>query len=176
MTTCVETRVTAKKTRQTERSGHMHSKILRRCLRTYLSLNRRIWIRLPASIRLRFLGRAYGRHLHALVCLHAERKQYHSTFFLRNRPELQLMCRLLDQKASDSSLHIAVLACSKGAEVYSILWAIRSARPDLRISTNALDISREIVEFAERGVYSRNNANVQKAGNHEYVTEIGDVT
>jgi chemotaxis methyl-accepting protein methylase len=156
--------------------GRMNSKILRRCLEIYLCLNRRIWVRLPASLRLRFLGRAYGRHLHALVCLHAERKQYHSTFFLRNRPELQVMCRLLDQKAPDSSLDISVLACSKGAEVYSMLWAIRSARPDLKVNTNALDISREIVEFAARGVYSRNSADVQKAGKHECITEIGDVT
>jgi chemotaxis methyl-accepting protein methylase len=73
-------------------------------------------------------------------------------------------------------LDIAVLACSKGAEVYSILWAIRSTRPDLRVSTNALDISREILEFAERGVYSRSNADVQKAGKLACVTEIGDAT
>jgi chemotaxis methyl-accepting protein methylase len=133
-----------------------------RWLRAYLHLNARIWVRLPHSFRVRFVGRAYGRHLHALVCASAERKQYHSTFFLRNRAELQLMCRLLDKKPNGSSLNISVLACSKGAEVYSILWAIRSARPDLRINTHALDISQEILEFAERGVYSLGNADVRK--------------
>jgi SAM-dependent methyltransferase len=49
---------------------------------------------------------------------------------------------------------MAVLACSKGAEVYSISFAIRSARPDLRVTINALDISKEVLEFAEGGAYS----------------------
>ena len=60
-------------------------------------------------------------------------------------------------------LDICVLACSKGAEVYSILWAIRSARPDLRLTLHAVDISQEILEFAERGVYSLDSSDVSKA-------------
>jgi hypothetical protein len=52
-------------------------------------------------------------------------------------------------------LNLAVIACSKGAEVYSILSAIRSARPDLQVNVQAMDISSEIVEFAQRGIYSR---------------------
>jgi hypothetical protein len=65
------------------------------------------------------------------------------------------MRRLLDRNAPGSSLDLTVLACSKGAEVYSILWTIRSARPDLRLTTYAVDISQEILEIAKRGVYSR---------------------
>jgi chemotaxis methyl-accepting protein methylase len=124
-------------------------------IRIYLALSRRIWFRLSDSLRGGFLGRAYGRHLHALVCMHSERKQNHSTWFLRNRSELTLMCRLLGEKEPGSSLSICVLACSKGAEVYSILWAIRSARPDLKVTTLAIDISQDIVDFAKEGVYSR---------------------
>jgi len=93
--------------------------------------------------------------LHALVRLCAEKKQYFATFFLRNRAELELMRRLVDRKARNSAVQIAVLACSKGAEVYSIIWTIRSARPDLKIHLYAVDISQEIVDFARRGVYSR---------------------
>jgi chemotaxis methyl-accepting protein methylase len=96
----------------------------------------------------------YGRHLHGLVRRLADRRQYFATFFLRNRAELELMRRLLKQRAHGSSLDVSVLACSKGAEVYSIAWAIRSARPDLRLRTHAVDISQEILEFAEKGVYS----------------------
>jgi chemotaxis methyl-accepting protein methylase len=149
----------------------MNSKLLRK----WFGLNRRIWVRLPASIRLRFVGRAYGRHLHSIVCQQSERNQNHSTFFLRNRPEMELMCRLLGQKATDSSLNLSVFACSKGAEVYSLLWAIRSARPDLRVNTNAIDISSGIVEFAKKGVYSQNSLEVQRA-KHECVTEVRDAT
>ena len=45
--------------------------------------------------------------------------KYFGTFFLRNRPALELMCRLARQKAQGSTLRIAVLGCSIGAEVYS---------------------------------------------------------
>ena len=67
------------------------------------------------------------------------------------------MRRLVDRNAPGSSLDISVLACSKGAEVYSIMWTIRSARPDLRLTVHAIDVSHEILEFAERGVYSRHS-------------------
>ena len=128
----------------------VYSEILRRWLRAYLFHSGRLWRHLPASFRLR----AYGKHLHALVCACAQRSQNHSTFFLRNRAELELMRRLISQKANGSSVDISVLACSKGAEVYSILWTIRSARPDLRLRMQAVDISEEILEFAKQGVYS----------------------
>ena len=85
------------------------------------------------------------------------------------------MRRLLTQKAHGSRLDISVLACSKGAEVYSILWAIRSARPDLKLTTHAVDISQEILEFAERGVYSRNGSDVSQAPEHESIAARGDV-
>jgi SAM-dependent methyltransferase len=97
----------------------------------------------------------YGRHVHHLVCLQSQRNQYFGTFFLRNRAELSLMCRLLESKPRGAKLDIAVLACSKGAEVYSIVWAIRSARPDLSLNIRAVDISQEIVDFAKKGIYSR---------------------
>lgn len=86
------------------------------------------------------------------------------------------MRRLSDQKAYGSKLHISVLACSKGAEVYSILWTIRSARPDLRLRAHAVDISQEILEFAERGVYSLKNLNISNSSNEELSGEKGDVT
>jgi chemotaxis methyl-accepting protein methylase len=100
------------------------------------------------------LGRAYGRHLHTLVRCYADRTQSHGTFFLRNRPELELIRRLLDRKPSGAAVNLAVLACSKGPEVYSILWTIRSARPDLKLTTYAVDISQEILDFARQGVYA----------------------
>jgi chemotaxis methyl-accepting protein methylase len=51
-------------------------------------------------------------------------------------------------------LRIALLGCSIGAEVYSILFVLRNARPDLKVILHALDISEEILDFARRGVYS----------------------
>jgi len=74
--------------------------------------------------------------------------------FLRNRPALELMRRIALHRAHGSTLRIVVLGCSIGAEVYSILWSIRSARPDLKIALCALDISQETLSLAEKGVYN----------------------
>ena len=120
----------------------------------YLRLNKRIWDRLPSRVRNSYPIRSYGAWVHTLVCLRAKRQMYFGTFFLRNRPSLELVCRLAQQKANGSALRIAVLACSIGAEVYSILWAIRSARPDMKVNLRAVDISRKILRFAEKGVYA----------------------
>jgi chemotaxis methyl-accepting protein methylase len=51
-------------------------------------------------------------------------------------------------------LRITVLGCSNGAEVYSILWVIRSGEPNLRIVMRAVDISNEVLELAQNGTYS----------------------
>ena len=152
------------------------SHILRRCLGVYLRQSRRVWSHLPGSLRSHSLGRLYGRHLHALVRRHVERRQSFGTFFLRNRPELELMRRLLDQKAHGSCLNISVLACSKGAEVYSILWAIRTERPDLQFRVHAVDISQEILDFAKRGVYSRNGEDGSPAPNEQGMEINEDLT
>ena len=122
----------------------------------YLRLNRRIWEIIPPGLRNFYPIRAYGAWLHSLVRLLATRQQYFGTFFLRNRPALELMRRLAEEKAEGSTLRIAVLGCSIGAEVYSILWTIRSARPDLKVFVCAVDISKEILNFAEKGIYAPN--------------------
>jgi SAM-dependent methyltransferase len=119
----------------------------------YLRLNKEIWRFIPSRVRDLYPVRSYGAWLHTLVCLRARRQQYFGTFFLRNRPALELMRRISQEKALGSTLRIAVMACSIGAEVYSILWTIRSARPDLKIVLCAVDISKEILNFAEKGVY-----------------------
>jgi SAM-dependent methyltransferase len=98
--------------------------------------------------------RGYGNFLHALVGLVSDRRQFCGTFFLRNRPQLELIRRLSDQEKRGSTLKIAVMGSSIGAEVYSIIWTIRSARPDLKVITQAVDISKEILQVAREGVYS----------------------
>ena len=115
-------------------------------------------------------------HFHSLVRLRAARRQSVGTFFLRNRPELELMRGLLDQKSHGSTMAISVLACSIGAEVYSIAWRIRSARPDLKLSIHAVDISQDILKFAEGGIYSLKRPDVLNAPIHNRVTETGDLT
>lgn len=134
--------------------GEKKGGLLRRGRSAYLSLARRVWKHLPVSLRPLRPVRLYGRHVHALVTRLAERTQSHGTFFFRNRPELELLRQLVARKEHGANLQLSVLACSKGAEVYSMAWTIRSARPDLKLKLHAVDISPEIVEFARNGIYS----------------------
>ncbi len=137
----------------------------------YLRLNKWIWERLPSRVRDLHPVRCYGAWLHTLVCVRANREMYLGTFFLRNRPALELMRRLAQQRAHGSTLRIAVLGCSIGAEVYSILWIIRSVRPDLKVLLNAVDISKEILRFAESGIYTPETSQLVGASIFERLTK-----
>lgn len=130
----------------------------RKCLGIYLGQASHIWRGLSPSARNRAAVRAWGAHLDRLTRLGSDRRQFFATFFLRNRPELELLTRLAGQQPRGARLNLTILACSKGAEVYSIAWSIRTARPDLDLRIQAVDISPEIVEFAARGVYSLDKA------------------
>lgn len=120
--------------------------------RPYLRLNTWIWRRLPASWRSKPPVRGYGSHVHSLVQLR-ERTQATGTFFFRNRPELELLVRLLDQFPSGSTIDMTILGCSKGAEVYSFSYIVRTKRPDLNLRICALDISRQVLRIGEAGFY-----------------------
>jgi chemotaxis methyl-accepting protein methylase len=96
---------------------------------------------------------AYGRRLHVLTSRNADREMSVGTLFLRNRPALELMRRLFAERRQGSSVRIAVLGCSVGVEVYSIVWTLRRARPDLTILVDAVDISPEVLAIAREGVY-----------------------
>ena len=124
-----------------------------RLARAFLSVNERVWRRLPARARASRPVRVYGGFLHSMVSRHADREMYFGTQFLRNRPALDLMRQLAERKPRGSTLNVAVLGCSIGAEVYSILWTLRPARPDLEIVVHAVDIAPDVLEYAKRGVY-----------------------
>ncbi len=137
----------------------------------YLRLNKWIWARVTSRVRNLSPVRSYGAWLYRLVCLRATRQQFFGTFFLRNRPLLELMRRLADQKPPASTLRIAVLGCSIGAEVYSILWSIRSVRPDLKVLLDAVDVSKDILSFAEKGIYPPDASQIVDASIFERLTE-----
>jgi SAM-dependent methyltransferase len=97
--------------------------------------------------------------------------QFHGTFFFRNRPELQMILALVKEKPKGSTLRISVLACSNGAEVYSIIWTIRAARPDLKVIFHAVDISGEILEIARAGRYSQEANDLVNSSILDRITE-----
>src|SRR5262245_61342719 len=120
----------------------------------YLRLNQRLWNKLPTSFTALGPIRLYGDFLHTLARIHNIREQAFSTFFLRNRPQLELIRRLIERRTKADTLRVAVLGCSTGVEAYSVASRIRSARPDLKLILHAVDISKRAVEVGRRGVYS----------------------
>jgi mannose-6-phosphate isomerase-like protein (cupin superfamily)/SAM-dependent methyltransferase len=126
----------------------------KRLINFYLRFNGKLWNKLPASFSTLRPVRSYGDLLHTLARRHGARAQAPSTFFLRNRPQLELIRRLIQRRAETDPLRVAVLGCSTGVEAYSIAWRIRSARPDLKLTLHAVDISKRAVEFGECGRYS----------------------
>src|SRR5258707_14299245 len=107
----------------------------------YVRLNTWLWNRLPSKLRNTRPVRSYGTILHKLVCRRGDRRQFTGTFFFRNRPQVELMRGLAGHKPHDWNLIIAVLGCSIGAEIYSILQTIRSARRDLNVRLCTVDSS-----------------------------------
>src|SRR5215471_12224548 len=89
----------------------------RSSINAYLRLNRRLWNNLPASVVALAPIRSYGNFLHRLVRIKSDRGQLCHTFFLRNRPALELIRRLVERSPADT-LKLAVLGCSTGAEAY----------------------------------------------------------
>ena len=120
----------------------------------YLRFNQRLWDWLPSSVTALAPVQSYGNFVHALARMQSARAQAFATLFFRNRPELELIRRLVDRLPKGDTLRVTVLGCSTGAEAYSVAWRIRSARPDLKLVMNAVDISKQAVDFAACGVYS----------------------
>ena len=123
-------------------------------LSAYLRFNQRLWNKLPASFTALGAVDSYGHLLHTLARMHGARSQAFSTHFLRNRPQLELIRRLVQQRTDGDTLRVAVLGCSTGAEAYSVAWTIRSTRPELKLVLHAADISSLAVEVGKSGAYS----------------------
>jgi CheR methyltransferase, SAM binding domain len=147
------------------------AKVLRKCVgRPFLRVSEWLWRLASPFVPARPIL-IYGRFIHSLVKLRSSRRQYHGTYFLRNRPELQLIRALASQRPQGSTLKISVLACSNGAEVYSILWVIRSARPDLNVIVHAIDVSNDILLIAKKGLYPLKAQELVDSPIFERVTE-----
>jgi mannose-6-phosphate isomerase-like protein (cupin superfamily)/SAM-dependent methyltransferase len=143
----------------------------KRAIDRYLRANRRLWAMLPASISNLGAVHSYGELLCGLARRYGYRAQDRSTCFFRNRLQLELMRRLISRRAKADTLKVAVLGCSTGAEAYSIAWMIRSARPDLKLTLHAVDVSKRAVELARCGAYSLAGEQLPLAGILERMNE-----
>jgi chemotaxis methyl-accepting protein methylase len=122
-------------------------------LGAFLRLHDWLWRRLPRSVTATRAVTTYGQMINALARAQNDRRQFHGTFFFRNRPIIELIRRLAVLRATGSTVRMAVLGCSNGAEVYSIMCVIRSMEPALKVDVHAVDISAEVLEEAQRGIY-----------------------
>lgn len=136
----------------------------------YLNVNRRLWDRLPSYVTACRPMRLYGQLVHKLAKVRGGRAQGLGTCFFRNRPALELIKRLVERKKQGETLRVAVLGSSSGAEVYSIAWIIRTARPDLTLCLQAMDISKDVVEFARCGVYPMMSSDISGSAILERLT------
>jgi len=144
--------------------------------RAYLAVGRRVWPRIPAAWRSSRLVHAYGRQLYQRVCRYEPRRMSIGTFFLRNRPEMDCMVRVLSAKPPGAEVKVAVLACSKGAEVYSVAFALRTARPDLKIFIQASDLSPEVLAVAREGRYSLKDMGGMRWPDTSLIAQKGQLT
>jgi SAM-dependent methyltransferase/mannose-6-phosphate isomerase-like protein (cupin superfamily) len=123
-------------------------------INAYLRVNRKILDGFPVSLVAFGPILSYGIFLNALARIQGVRTQASTTFFLRNRPQLELIGRLMNGRNATEGVKITVLGCGTGAEVYSLAWKIRSTWPQAKLVINAVDISAQAIEIGKTGVYS----------------------
>lgn len=112
------------------------------------------WVMLPNWVLSTSLFLKLGKSIHKAHVKWAGRHQTSSTRFLRNVPLLELL-RDLVLRVPDGveKWRVIAIGCSTGAELYSLLWYLRSARPNLQISAIGVDIIDGPVAKARSGVY-----------------------
>ena len=113
-----------------------------------------VWNGLPERVRASRPTRAIGRLVHRRVCRTQARlpASYYTRFF-RNTPQLELLRDVVLERPVTVPVRIVSLGCSSGAELYSALWMIRSARPEQPIRALGLDISESQLQKAVAGEY-----------------------
>ena len=116
-----------------------------------------LWSRLPATVRSWRATRLLGRSIHRRACRSQPRSGSDGTAnftrFFRNMPQLELLRDLALEVRVGAPLRIAVLGCSTGAELYSAVWVIRTARPEQDIEAIGVDVSEPSIHVAAKGVY-----------------------
>ena len=110
----------------------------------------------------------YALLRHRRLSQKAERVDDHTyTCFRRAPAQLRLLTGpVLDFIRPDGRLDITLLACSNGAETYTIASALRKTHPDLDFHIHASDLHETMVERARTAEYSRD-----EVLHSEYMTE-----
>lgn len=95
----------------------------------------------------------FGRFMHRHHVRYQDRHQSHVTRFLRNLPQLNVICALLNDGEAEV-LSIASVGCSTGAELYSAIWLLQTRIDARAIRGLGVDISKWAVTTAREARYS----------------------
>jgi len=128
-------------------------KYIRKIGGLFLSLNKFFWNKTTADFRKSRIGLAWGRFIFSLVLLRGGRNQLTTTYFFRNRAELQMFTDIANALVSDTKVKITIIGCSSGAEVYSIIYTIKKNIPSFSFELRAFDIDSPALENAKAGIY-----------------------
>ncbi|UTA55607.1 hypothetical protein L3D22_07340 [Lysobacter soli] len=115
---------------------------------------RPIWNRLPSRIVNTHAFLMFGRFMHRHHIRYQDRHQSHVTRFLRNLPQLNVVCALLNEGALDP-LSIASVGCSTGAELYSAIWLMQARMGARAVKGLGVDISDWAIAAAREARYPR---------------------
>jgi SAM-dependent methyltransferase len=113
----------------------------------------KLWNAIPRRVRRWKSTQELGRRIHQRACRVQPRGGGCFTRFFRNVPQLELVRDLVLERPRGEPVKIASVGCSTGAELYSVLWLIRTARPTQDIQALGIDLAEECVQAASRGVY-----------------------
>lgn len=111
------------------------------------------WHQLPPALLESRLFRRLGTFIHRHATRDQLREQSHSTWFMRNPPLLEALRDSLADWPPGAGLQVASVACSTGVELYSTVFFLRTARPDLNVAGLGIDLSEGVVAAAREGVY-----------------------
>lgn len=131
---------------------------------------RGVWNAIPDTMRSSGMVRSYGRFIHRRACARQVRFPVDSTFhtfFLRNAPHFEVLKRCVLERPRGSALRIAAIGCSSGAELYTAIWAVRSAREDLQLSATGVDIDAPALAKARTGVFARHEHELSRLPDEE---------
>jgi SAM-dependent methyltransferase len=112
-----------------------------------------LWKSVPRPAQSWKAMQTIGHLIHRRVCRVRERGGGNYTRFFRNLPQLEVLRDLVLESPRKDTLKILVLGCSTGAELYSLLWMVRMARPEQKVQAWGVDLSPSCVGTAVAGTY-----------------------
>lgn len=112
-----------------------------------------VWQRAPEKWLRSRPFRQVGKLIYAHVTRFEHRQQTHSTWFLRYARHNQVWCTPILARSKDAPVRLASIGCSTGAELYSALYQLRSARPGIRVVGTGVDMVPAVVDAAARASY-----------------------